>query len=345
MKNKKIITVVVGTESYLKPMQSCFRRIHSAIEHARRPDQEHMIICVTDKKSLKKAQILVKRFENNMVIPVDVEENGDHYKTDRQLMIATLQSIGFEAARQNGCNFLWSVEADVLVPHNALLTSMQMLEFDSGYYDVAFVTYPSQGGGSFLGGHGDPQHPIAEDWLPEERKLGSKLKALIKGNKKRLLDVDLNDKLRKKEEKRMIRIRELIKKRPPKGNVFELNSKKWRRRGWLDNAWPGIGKGAIIPTDWTGLGCTLMSKRAAEIAHFDGYDGGGTQDLFLNWHRWHPEGLRFCCITHTVCDHVVRDEKSKNGFTTIKAYHESTGEHRGHLRQRRTLFDTFETPL
>jgi len=85
-----------------------------------------------------------------------------------------------------------------------------------------------------------------------------------------------------------------------------------------------------------------MSKRAAELAHFDGYDGGGTQDLFLNWHRWHPAGLRFCCITHTICDHVVRDEKAKNGFTTLKAYHEQTGETQGHLRYRRTEFNTFE---
>ena len=342
---KKIITVVVGTESYLKPMQACFRRIHSAIEHARQADQEHMVICVTDKASAKKASTLLLRFENKMVIPVDVKESGEHYKADRQLMIATLQSIGFEAARENGCDFLWSVEADVLVPHNALLTSMQMLEFDSGYYDVAFVTYPSQGGGSFLGGHGDPQHAIAEDFLPEERKLGPKLKALMKGNEKRLRDKQINKELREKEEKRRIRISALIKKKPPSGNVFELNAKGWRRRGWLDNSHPGIGRGAIISTDWTGLGCTLMSKRAAELAHFDGYDGGGTQDLFLNWHRWYPAGLRFCCITHTVCDHVVRDEQSENGFTTIKAYHETTGEHRGHLRQRRTLFDTFDQSL
>ena len=153
---KKIATVVVGTKSYLKPMQACFRRIHTAIEHAKKSDQEHIVICVTDASSVKTVQSFVERFENKIVIPVDVKENGEHYKDDRQMMIATMQSIGFESARQNQCDLLWSVEADVLVPYNALSVSMQMLEFDDNYYDVAFVTYPSQGGGSFLGGHGDP---------------------------------------------------------------------------------------------------------------------------------------------------------------------------------------------
>ena len=58
---KKIITVVVGTKSYLKPMQACFRRIHSAIKHAKREDQEHLLICVTDKASKKDAEFLLKK--------------------------------------------------------------------------------------------------------------------------------------------------------------------------------------------------------------------------------------------------------------------------------------------
>jgi hypothetical protein len=341
----KIITVVVGTKSYLKPMQACFRRIHSAIKHAKREDQEHLLICVTDKASKKDVESLLKRFENQIVICADVEESGEHYKNDRQIMIATLQSIGFEEARQRDCDLLWSVEADVLVPYNALSVSMQMLEFDDNYYDVAFVTYPSQGGGSFLGGHGDPRHAIAEDFLPEERKLESKLEALMKRNAEKLKDKSLSHEEIEKEMKRSARISDLIKKRPPKGNVFKLNAEQWRRRGWLDNAWPGIGRGAVIPTDWTGLGCTLMSQKAANLAHFDGYDGGGTQDLFLNWNRWYPAGLKFCCITHTICDHVVRDENSENGLTTLKAYHEEVGETRGHLRYRRTKFDTFDKTI
>lgn len=137
----------------------------------------------------------------------------------------------------------------------------------------------------------------------------------------------------------MSRIRERIKRCPPSGNVFELNAKGWRRRGWLDHSHVGTGRGAVIETDWTGLGCTLMSKRAAALAHFDGYDGGGTQDLYLNWRKWHPEGLRFCCITHTVCDHVVRDEKE--GLVVLKSYHETEGETRGHLRYTRTPFHKF----
>jgi hypothetical protein len=339
---KKIVTVVVGTHSYLPPMQAAFRRIHSAIQHGMAPSDEHLLICVTDLKSRDQVDAMTGAFEQKQIIGADVTEGGEHYKTERQILIATLQSIGFEAARRASCDLLWSVEADVLVPYNALLVSKQMLEFDSGYYDVAFVTYPSQGGGSFLGGHGEPHHPIAEDWTPEERKIGEWLRKAMAENEKRLSDESIDAETRKKELDRAHRIHDRIKKYPPKGNVFELNATRWRRRGWLDNAWPGIGRGAVIPTDWTGLGCTLMSKRAAELAHFDGYDGGGTQDLFLNWHRWHPAGLRFCCITHTICDHVVRDEKAKNGFTTLKAYHEQTGETRGHLRYRKTEFNTFE---
>jgi hypothetical protein len=337
----KIATVLVGTKSFLPPMRAAFRRIAAAVQHATFEGDEHILICVTDPSSKKEVEKMTDSFENRQVIAIDAQENGEHYKTDRQILIATLQSVGFEAARQAGCDLLWSVEADVLVPHNALLVSRQMLEFDSGYYDVAFVTYPSQGGGSFLGGHGDPQHPIAEDFLPEERQLGHWLEIAWKAATERVEQPDLTPEKREREITRMRRLADRIKKRPPKDNVFALNAKRWRRRGWLDHAWPGIGRGAVIPTDWTGLGCTLMSRRAAQLAHFDGYDGGGTQDLFLNWHRWQPAGLRFCCITHTVCDHVVRDPDAPEGYTTLKAYHEPLGEARGHLRYRRAPFHPF----
>jgi hypothetical protein len=216
-----------------------------------------------------------------------------------------------------------------------------MLDFDDGYYDVSFVTYPSQGGGSFLGGYGSYTNPIAEDFLPEERIVPSKLKILLESCEERLNNKDISRESFEKENKRMSRIHEKIKKCPPIGNVFELNAKKWRRRGWLDHSHVGTGRGAVIETDWTGLGCTLMSKKAASLAHFDGYDGGGTQDLYLNWKKWHPEGLRFCCITHTVCDHVVRDDDAEGGLITLKAYHETEGETRGHLRYRRTPFHKF----
>lgn len=336
----KIATVIVATKSYLDVLEVCLRRVRAAINHEQ-SDFEHKLIIVTDNESKKRVSEMTHSFECVKVIAIDMEESGEHYKKDRQILIASLQSTGFDAARSWGCDFLWSVEADVLVPHNALSVSLQMLEFDSNYYDVAFVTYPSQGGGSFLGGHGSYRNPIAEDFLPEERELPSKLKIIMEACEERLNSAELTREKAEKEHARMQRIHERIKKCPPKGNIFELNAKRWRRRGWLDNSHVGIGRGAVIETDWTGLGCTLMSKRAAALAHFDGYDGGGTQDLYLNWHKWKPDGLRFCCITHTVCDHVVRDDQSENGMTTLKSYHEPEGETKGHLRYRRAPFHKF----
>jgi hypothetical protein len=83
----------------------------------------------------------------------------------------------------------------------------------------------------------------------------------------------------------------------PLGNVFFCNSKKFRRRGWMDAAYPGLGIGAVVPSDWCGFGCTPMSKRALSLAQFDGYDGSGTEDLYMVWKRWHrnttfEEGLK-----------------------------------------------------
>ncbi len=335
----KIATVIVATKSYLDPLEVCLRRTKTAIEHES-AEFDHRLIVVTDKASKKKVDDLASNFEDRKIIAIEMEESGEHYKKDRQILIASLQSVGFDAARQWGCDYLWSVEADVLVPYNALSTSLQMLEFDDGYYDVSFVTYPSQGGGSFLGGHGSYTNPIAEDYLPSELKIPWWLELLRDKCESRIEDEDLSHESREIEFARMQRVRERIKKCPPKGNVFELNAKGWRRRGWLNNSHVGIGRGAVIETDWTGLGCTLMSKKAASLAHFDGYDGGGTQDLYLNWNRWHPAGLKFCCITHTVCDHVVRDDKE--GLVTYKSYHETEGETKGHLRFRKTPFHKFK---
>lgn len=332
----KIATVIVGTSSYLDPMEVCLRRVFAAVSAVE--DHEHILIVVTDKKSTKRAESMCSAFENVKLISCDVEERGAHYEVDRQILIATLQSAGFSAAREWGCDLLWSVEADVLVPPNALKVSMQMLEFDDGYYDVSFVTYPSQGGGSFLGGHGEPNAHIAEDFLDSERVIPDRLKKLKSACKKRLKSKPPDEKSWRREMDRMKRIMDKIKSCPPRENVFTLNGKKWRRRGWLESSHPGIGRGAVIQTDWTGLGCTLMSKKAASLAHFDGYEGKGTQDLFLNWEKWYPEGLKFCCITHIVCDHISREGDK---LVTLKSYHEQRGETRGHLRFRRTEFNNF----
>lgn len=101
----------------------------------------------------------------------------------------------------------------------------------------------------------------------------------------------------------------------------------------MQAAYPEIGIGAVVPTDWCGFGCTLMNKHALSLAQFDGYDGGGTEDLYIVWKRWYRNGLKINVIPHSPCDHVIRDRKKKGKFILCQAYHESKdAETVGHLR-------------
>ena len=200
----------------------------------------------------------------------------------------------------------------------------------------ATCPYPNT---AFLGGFGTPMNPICEDFLPHERKVPDDLMAEWKANEaegKRLFEAkqEITDEVRKRWEATNKKIKEC----PPDGNIWEVIAKHgWRRRGWLDNAYPAIGKGAMVPSDWCGFGCTLMNKEALSLANFDGYDGKGTEDLYICWHRWHPAGLRLNVIPHCPCDHVIWAKK-KGGdekvYTLHQSYHEQLGEYRGHLRVR-----------
>lgn len=321
--NLKLTIFITATHSYLYAIDPCVRRIRAALFQARRRRQiDAEIVILTDAEG---AVALAGRQET--VIACPVQESGENYKEHAQILIATLQQRACEYAVSRDSDLAWSVEADILVPYNALSCSLDMLEFDDGWYDVAFCTYPSQSGTAFLGGNGDPANPIAQDWLPEERELPEDLArewaahTALTANAAAPLPpgvVEARGALRAK-----------IDACPPKANVFAANAAAWRRRGWLDTAYPGVGKGAVLPTDWTGMGCTLMSRKALASAAFDGYEGKGTQDLFLNWRRWYPEGIRMCVITHCVCEHVIRKD---GGYVHCFAHHEPQGECRGHLR-------------
>lgn len=125
------------------------------------------------------------------------------------------------------------------------------------------------------------------------------------------------------------------------GHVFRAideEAARWRptsfrRRGWGSSAYPGIGRGAILPTDWCGFGCTTMSRTALALAQFDGYDGGGTEDLFIIYKRWVRAGLRINAIPHSPVDHVIRDPKKTGKYILLQAHHESHHpECEGHLR-------------
>lgn len=260
------------------------------------------------------------------------DDNPKNYDEFSQLLIAQMQSHAFTEARKNNATHFWSLESDVLVPPNALSVSLDVLKFDNGYYDVAMCTYPSQGGGCYLGGRGDYLHHIGEDFVDEERNIPEDL---VKERDDHL-EVEEKDEAWHEKQKE---IREKIKQCEPIDNVYGLNSKEWRPRGWMEYSYPAIGKGAIVPTDWVGLGCTMLSKRALALAHFDGYEGFGTQDLYLGWQRWKPNGLNLCVTTHAICDHVIRlrQEGDTQDYKEIKianAYHEPEGVCVGHLRQR-----------
>lgn len=270
-------------------------------------------------------------------------EGGESYKVPAQLLIANMRTEAFSRARALNASACWSLDSDVLPPANALRCSLQSLEFDGGFYSIATCPYPNA---AFLGGFGTRQNPIAEDFLPSERLLPPELKEEFEKNESELRELNAKKEQPSQEMRdRWKATNEKIKACPPDGTIWEVIAKHgWRRRGWFDNAYPGIGRGAIVPSDWCGFGCTLMSREALALALFDGYDGQGTEDLFICWHRWHPAGLRINVIPHCPCDHVIWDGKKAGDvkkYTHHQSYHEPEGEYRGHLRVKQTPWHQF----
>lgn len=266
-----------------------------------------------------------------------IKDDAENYKETAQLLIAKLRSEAFSAARAVNAEYCWSLDSDTLPPPNALRCMLDMLRFDNGYYSVSACPYPNA---LFLGGFGSLQHNIEEDYLPQERLLPPELKAQWEADEAELKALnEAKTPVTDEHRARWAETHKKIKECPADGNIWQVIAKHgWRRRGWLDHAYPAIGKGSVVPSDWCGFGCTLLSREALALAHFDGYDGKGTEDLYICWQRWFPAKLRINCITHCPCDHVIWDRKKKGGdaekYTHHIAYHEPEGEHRGHLRVR-----------
>lgn len=328
----KLAVVTAATKSYLYAFEACVRSIAAAASHV---PSAHFIFATDQSDEAKQAAEMVREclpdgWKVTVLALPGMEDDAKDYAETAQLRIARLQGAAFHFARAKiRPDMLWSVESDNIVPANALRVLQWTLampsEDGSPVYDIAAGTYPN---GLFLGGFGTYQNPIAEDFLPSERKLKPRLRLCLDACEKRLRDAPCE-----REQKRMGRLRKRVKDSPPDGNIWEVTAKHgWRRRGWMDFAYPGIGEGAVVPSDWCGLGCTLMSARALALADFAGYDGRGTQDLFLCWHRWHPAGLRIACVPHVACDHVKR--QPDGSIVHHVAYHEREGECRGHLRVR-----------
>ena len=203
-----------------------------------------------------------------------------------------------------------------------------MLEFDDGFYSISTCPYPNE---AFLGGRGEPGRPIYEDFLPKERQLPNKLRYLMDMCEERLKQHPQSG----KEQKRNMRLHAKARKYPPDGNIWQIIAKYgWRRRGWLPHAYPALGKGSVVPTDWCGFGCTLMNEEALSRIDFSGYRGGGTEDLYVIWHNWYPANLRINCIMHCPADHIIWDKKKgkdTNQYHHFQTSHHTTGEYVGHL--------------
>lgn len=346
-----IAITTYATKNYCYALSVVAQRIAQNIRDSKEQGNCFFVMASDDSEE---AKIGFKCFEKELaglacgvhqvvITSCDDDHKEKEYKDEAQRLIARLQTSAWDFARGKNPDFLWSVESDIIPPENALKVLKDTLSFDGGYYDIAMVTYPN---GKFLGGRGDYRHQIAEDCSPEERDIPKDLNKKIKKREERFKELsEKKEYASESEQKEWQKLDEEIKKYPPKGNIFELNAKKWRKRGWLDMAYPAIGRGAILPTDWVGLGCTLISKRALSCAFFDGYQLKGTQDLFLCWNRWHPMGYKMAVITHILCSHVKRkrdkDGKQMKELVTYFAYHEPEGELEGHIRMREIPFIDF----
>lgn len=284
---------------------------------------------------LERYKALLPSWEiHHLALPVKELTKKD-YSANAQLLIAQLYSAAFDKARDLGAEFVWSLEADVIPEPNNLRCMRDMLAFDGGYYDVAFCPYSN---GCIMGGHGSPTHWIFPNWYEDELALPDELKQQLKDHRAKHTGGQPSAEWFAE----LKRLEEEAKKHPPKGNVFKLNGERWRRRGWLEFAYPGIGKGAVVKSDWMPMGNNLFSARATSLVDFTGYTGGGTQDLYLSY-RLAAHGLKFCVIPHSLSHHAKRKQNADGGpYTLHFLYHQEEGECVGHIRQREVPFYSHE---
>ena len=351
MSNKiKLGIYVVSTLKHSYALKAQARALHSACVYAGVKNPVIAIVCSEDGFFEEVAEVYRGLFGKGDVFLLKRPEFFDcksrkNYKNPVQLMIAQMRTLGTKKLLTEDCNRILSMDSDVIPKHNSIRCMLDTLHFDNGYYDVAQCPYPSQGGGSFLGGRGTKQQQILPDFYEEEQDIPKELKKKQKKQQKKLEQFieDLAKNKTKKTEKIDKEIEEMradieatqkqIKACPPKANVFTLNGKKWRKRGWFDQAYPAIGLGSVVPVDWVGFGCTMMTKKAASLCDFSGYNGGGTEDLYIIWNRWDQYDIKIANISHSPSDHIVRDRNKEGKYIHIFTYHEKEGEHEGHLRQ------------
>lgn len=343
MSSEKIRLAIytTATEGYTYAMNAQARRIQSCVAAARAAGRRLKILvlvvgdgCEGLKAAAGHYRELLPDVEVELLGGAGLVPGEKNYDRGTQLLIGQMRTLATCRAIAWGADRLLSLDSDVLPPANALRCMLDMLEFDRGYYGVAACPYPSQGGGPFLCGRGTPERPILPCFYEDEKDIpgelqkkreGLRAEAEVCAKEGKEVDGKLVEKLRAVDKQ--------IEDLPPNANVFTLNGRKWRRRGWFDNAYPAIGKGAVVPCDWCGFGCTMMNREAMALCDWSGYDGAGTEDLYINFHRWYPAGIRIAAVPHAPCDHVVRHRTEDGKFVHIVTGHEEGGECVGHLRQ------------
>ncbi len=346
----KIVITVCATASYCYAMKTLAARVAANLSYMEWKDPGVVVIAGDRSKEVKQAvQDWKDALPDNWTVlhvPAAVENaTAENYKKDAQILIAKLRSAAFASARRENADYCWSLDSDTLPPANALCCMLDMLRFDRGrVYQVSACPYPNE---LFLGGRGTPFNQIAPDFYEEERAIPDDLKAEIEALKKEASETQ-PDKLTEPSKEwiaRKQKVGERLRECPPTGNIWEVIGKHgWKPRGWLDHAYPAIGWGAVVPSDWCGFGCTLLSRAALAVANFEGYEGAGTEDLFVIWNRWWPAGMRINAITHCPCDHVIWSKKkggNPDEYTLIHAFHEMHGEAVGHLRTRKQPWKEF----
>lgn len=324
----KLAIYTTATTGYEHALEAQARKIIASLLADNHPISQILVMVVTDKEEsvaecLKAYRSGLPHAEVECLADPAYGTNFKNYEQESQLLIAQMRTAASFRAISWGADYCLSLDGDVLPPPNAIRCMLDMLAFDNGYYSVSFCPYPSHGGGLFLGGRGTPQNPILPDFYEDEKEIPKDL-------------LEERAELRKNfaaNEVRLTEIEKIIRDLPSKGGVFEMNAKRWRRRGWFDNAYPAIGKGAVVPVEWTGCGCTMMNRQALALCDWTGYDGRGTEDLFINFKRWHPAGLKLACIPHCPCDHVVRHPTRPGEYVHIMTGHADDEECAGHLRQ------------
>jgi len=333
----KLRILVAATKSYRYAMKAQGRRLLANLRNYW-PAEATAVIC-GDESAREVADFWTGLGIPATAIVLPLVEGGQNYKNEAQLRIAAMRTALHESFLDSDADYAWELDSDVLPPPNALRCMIDTLDFDDGFYDVAFCTYPNDG---FLGGFSGPGHAILPNVYDDEREIPDDVKA--EGDTIEAEFKASNGAPSKELQDRMQSLRKRMEQLPPKANVFGLNAKNYRRRGWMDHAYPGVGIGAFVPSDWCGFGCNLMTRRAVELAKFEGYDGSGTEDLFICEYKWRPAGIRIACVTHAPCDHVLWMKKKQDApadsseYVILHSYHEQHGECKGHLRTRRVAW-------